>query len=85
MLSLIGLVGSLCLALSALPQVILSIKNRHSDGIARGMIWLWFIGVFCMLIYTTQYKDTMLLVNYTANLLFVGVILYFSYFPKRTV
>jgi uncharacterized protein with PQ loop repeat len=85
-IELIGVIGSFCFAISGVPQMIKSIKDKHSNGIAHGTILLWLIGELSMLIYTFfKYFDFILMINYLANFLIVGVIAWYKYktYPKR--
>lgn len=81
MLNLFGLVGTLFLAFSGLPQAIKSVKEKHSDGIAHGTILLWFFGEIIIFFYTIiKYtNDYVLLINYFSNVVIVGVIFYYKY------
>lgn len=81
-MNVIGVLGTLFLSLSALPQVIQTIKQKHAVGVNSLMLWLWFLGVVFMFIYTFQYKDLALILNYIANMTFVGTMLYYKYFGK---
>jgi len=82
-LELVGVIGTTCFALSGVPQMIKAIHEGHAHGVAHGTIWLWIIGEALMLTYTTvKYLDLILLVNYTANLLIVGTIGYYKYWPR---
>jgi len=86
MINLIGFLGSILLSLSALPQVIASFRRGNSDGISVGMLWFWLIGVLCMFIYNLfKYQDTLICVNYAFNFIFVGIIVYFKYCPRRVI
>lgn len=83
-LNLIGGIGGFFLAISALPQVIQCVNNGHANGINAKMLWLWYVGVICMFVYTFKYKDALLTLNYLANCIFVGTILLYKYFPRKS-
>lgn len=85
MLELIGLIGATAFALSGVPQAIRSFKEGHSAGMAHGTIILWFSGEGAMLVYALgKYtSDYILICNYLANFLVVGVIAWYKYLPRR--
>lgn len=80
-LNMFGLVGTLLLAFSGLPQAIKSIKDKHSDGLAHGTVLLWFFGEIVIFIYTIiKYtNDYVLLINYFCNIIIVGIIVFYKY------
>lgn len=84
MIEFIGTLGLICLALSGIPQMIKSIMEGHSNGMADGTIWFWIIGEISMLIYAkVKYtKDYILILNYLANVIIVGIICWYKYFPR---
>lgn len=82
---ILGWIGATAFAISGVPQMIKSIREGHSSGVSHGLIWLWLTGEAAMLLYTTlKYSDVILLTNYIANLIFVGVIAWYKYFPRKT-
>lgn len=73
----IGLIGSLLLTFCGVPELFRTLKNRRCD-VGWGFILMWFFGeVFC-LFYGLDLNEIPLLINYTFNLLIVGVMLYFK-------
>lgn len=80
--SLMGWLGSVCLAICGVPQAIQSFKDKHSDGISWGFLLLWTFGEIFALAYVYDKLDLPLLVNYTSNILIVGVMLYYKIYPK---
>lgn len=80
----LGMLGGLLLAVSAIPQVVKSWKDGHSEGLSHGLLALWLGGEACMLMYVlVKYtSDLWLLLNYGSNFLFVGVIAWFKYWPR---
>lgn len=77
-LELIGWIGSICFAVSAAPQALKSVQDGHSEGIAVGMLILWFIGEICSLVYVWPKKHVPLIANYTLNFIFLVVIIWFK-------
>ena len=79
----IGWIGSLLLALCAIPQAIESYKTKSSAGLTWGFISMWFVGEICTFIYIIPKLDLPLLVNYGANICFLTVIIYYKINPKK--
>lgn len=84
MVNLIGTIGVVLLALCALPQALKSIKQGHSQGITPFLLWPWLFGELFTFIYLIfQFPiDIILISNYAANIIFVGIITYYKYFPR---
>jgi uncharacterized protein with PQ loop repeat len=83
--AIIGIIGAICFALSGLPQAIKSYKDGHSKGIATATVWLWLIGEAATLLYT-YYKytnDYILICNYLSNVILVGIIFIYKYWPRK--
>jgi len=83
MLENIGWLGSILLAFCGLPQAIESIKTKSSEGLTWGFIGMWFLGEICTFIYILPKMDLPLLFNYTANIIFLAIIIYFKLMPKK--
>jgi len=82
-MEIIGWIGSLLLAVCALPQAILSYRQKHSEGISHGMLFLWGLGELFVLAYVVWKMDLPLIVNYGANLIMILIIGYYKYFPTQ--
>ena len=84
MIELLGLIGAVAFALSGVPQAIKSWREGHSRGVAHGTVLLWLLGEAAMLAYAVgKYRsDFILMGNYAANFLVVGVIAWFKYRPR---
>lgn len=78
MFEIIGWLGSICLAISGLPQAWMSYKDKHSRGISWSFILLWAFGEVFALTYVYDKLDLPLVTNYITNILIIGVILYFK-------
>lgn len=83
MLENIGWIGSILLAFCGLPQAVESIKTKSSEGLTWGFIGMWFIGEICTFIYILPTLNLPLLFNYTANIIFLAIIIYFKLMPKK--
>jgi uncharacterized protein with PQ loop repeat len=78
LLELTGWIGSIAFALSAAPQALKSIQDGHSNGIAGGMLALWFVGEIASLIYIWPKRHIPLITNYILNFIFISIILWFK-------
>jgi uncharacterized protein with PQ loop repeat len=67
-----GWLGSIALAVCAIPQAVQSYRTKSSAGINPWFIGLWGLGEACLIIY--NWGDTPLMVNYTVNLVCIAVI-----------
>lgn len=79
----IGWLGSILLAFCGLPQAIESYKTKSSDGLTWGFIAMWFIGELFTFVYILPKMDLPLMFNYTANIIFLSVIIYYKLCPKK--
>jgi uncharacterized protein with PQ loop repeat len=80
--SILGWLGSVCLAICGVPQAIQSFKDKHSHGISWGFLLLWTFGEIFALAYVYDKLDLPLLVNYGSNILIVSIMLYYKVYPK---
>ena len=78
-----GVLGSILLGASALPQAIESYRSKNSDGLALGFIAMWWTGMVSMTIYIVPKGDMILIANYVINLFLVTVILRYKLWPIR--
>lgn len=79
----IGWLGSILLAFCGLPQAIESYKTKSSAGLTWGFISMWFFGEILTVIYIIPKWHWPLIFNYTANIIFLSVILYYKIKPKK--
>lgn len=79
----IGWLGSILLAFCGLPQAIESYKTKSSEGLTWGFISMWFFGEIFTIIYILPQMVLPLLFNYTANVIFLSIIIYYKIFPKK--
>jgi uncharacterized protein with PQ loop repeat len=71
----IGTTAALALALCCIPQLIASWRQRSAAGLSWWFLGLWGAGEVGMLIYTAQYGDPILWLNYGGNALIVAALL----------
>ena len=83
MLEVIGWIGSIAFAVSALPQAYHSWKTKNSNGITWGLITCWWIGEWCCLIYVIPQLQWPLIANYVGNIVFVSVITYYKIWSQK--
>ena len=79
----IGWIGSILLAFCGLPQAIESYKTKNSDGLTWGFLLMWGVGELFTIFYIIPKWHWPLIFNYTANIIFIGIILYYKIKPKR--
>jgi uncharacterized protein with PQ loop repeat len=81
-MDLIGYIGSIMLAICGLPQAIESFKTKSSEGLTWGFLSLWFFGEIFTFVYVLPKMDLPLLINYSANIIFLGIIIFYKIKPK---
>lgn len=79
-----GWVYSLAFAFSAIPQALKSIKDKNSDGVAGGTLFLWIIGEIAGTIYGLSLMQWPIILNCALNTVWVSIIVYYRLFPKRS-
>ena len=79
----IGWIGSILLAFCGLPQAIESYRTKNSDGLTWSFLLMWGVGEIMTIIYIIPKWHWPLIFNYTANIIFIGIILYYKIKPKR--
>ena len=83
-MELIGWLGSLMMAFCAAPQAFKSYKSGNSHGISSSFLWIWFWGEFFTLFYILFAKFSIpLIVNYSVNIVFIFVIIWYHYMPRE--
>lgn len=76
-MELLGSIGAFLLACCGLPELIRTLKDGKCY-VGWGMILCWFIGEILVLIYVIPKQDFILIFNYLANTIIVGILLYFK-------
>jgi uncharacterized protein with PQ loop repeat len=79
----IGWIGSILLAFCGLPQAIESYKTKNSDGLTWSFLIMWGAGELFTIVYIIPKWHWPLIFNYTANIIFISVIVYYKLKPKR--
>ena len=78
----LGWAGSALLAFCGLPQAVQSWRTRSSAGISWCFLGMWAVGEILTLAYVAPMSEWPLIVNYSANIVFVAVIAFFK-LPRR--
>jgi len=82
-MEIIGWLGSILLAFCGLPQAIESYRTKSSEGLTWGFLFMWFVGEILTIIYILPQMVLPLLFNYTANVIFLSIIIYYKINPKK--
>lgn len=84
MIGLLGLIGSICFSISALPQAWHSYRLGRTNGISDLFLGLWATGEICTLLYVgLTTRDPYLLSNYVINGICLSVIIRYRILPRR--
>jgi len=81
---IVGWIGSILLAFSALPQAIKCHREGHAHGLSILFIAMWFFGEVFTLMYIFPEAQYPLIANYTANIIIISVIIWYKFFPTKT-
>lgn len=82
-MELIGWIGGILLAFCGLPQAVESYKTKNSDGLTWGFLIMWGVGELFTIVYIIPKWHWPLIFNYTANIIFISIIVYYKIKPKR--
>jgi len=78
-MEILGWLGGIFLSICAFPQVIKVSREKNADGMSHLNLWLWFFGEVFMLLYVVfQQFSLPLLLNYSLNLVFVTIMIYYK-------
>lgn len=75
-------IGSGAFAISGLPQAIRSYKQKHSHGVANGLLGLWLVGEVFTLIYGIGIWQIPIIFNCITNAIFIAVVIYYKIKPQ---
>lgn len=79
----IGWIGSILLAFCGLPQAIESYKTKSSAGLTWGFLIMWGVGELFTIVYIIPKWHWPLIFNYTANIIFISIIVYYKIKPRK--
>jgi uncharacterized protein with PQ loop repeat len=84
-MEIFGWLGGIFLSICAFPQVIKVSREKNADGMSHLNLWLWFFGEVFMLSYVLFHQFSLpLLLNYSLNLVFVAIMIYYKYLYGKT-
>lgn len=73
----IGLVGSLLLTFSGVPELVRTVKIGKCF-MGWGFLFMWFVGVLLCTFYSISLNEIPLIVNYSFNLLVSGLMIMYK-------
>jgi len=74
----IGLTAAACTTASFLPQVIKTVKIKHTKDLSLGMYLILTVGIVLWLVYGILIEDSPLVIANAISLLFSGTILVYK-------
>lgn len=78
MISAIGIIGAILLAVSALPQVVAVVRQGHARGLSWGLLACWLWGELAMLWWALCCDPRpLLLCNFGGNAILVAVLCWY--------
>lgn len=80
---LFGWLGAFFFTICTIPQMLMSIRDGHSDGLAWMFLIFWLLGEIFMTIYVWPTGDIPLLSNYIVNFFLTCIIFYYKVRPNR--
>jgi len=78
----IAWVGSILLAVCAVPQAIKSFREKNADSLSAWFLGFWGVGELLLLVYVIDLRDWALTFNYAANSLLIVIIARYKFWPK---
>lgn len=82
MLDNIGWLGSIMLAICAIPQAYTCWKQGHANGLDWSLLILWGGGELITFVYVVPKLDWPLICNYGANIIAMSVIVWYKWKPR---
>ena len=82
-MEIIGWIGGILLAFCGLPQAIESYKTKSSAGLTWSFLIMWGVGEIFTVIYIIPKWHWPLIFNYTANIIFISIIVYYKIKPRK--
>lgn len=79
----IGWIGGILLAFCGLPQAWESYKTKNSEGLTWGFLIMWGVGELFTIVYVIPKWHWPLIFNYTANIIFISIIVYYKIKPRK--
>jgi uncharacterized protein with PQ loop repeat len=82
-MEIIGWIGGILLAFCGLPQAIESYRTKSSAGLTWGFLIMWGVGELFTIVYVIPKWHWPLIFNYTANIIFISIIVYYKIKPQK--
>lgn len=81
----LSILGMVLLTGAGIPQILKAFKDGHAEGLAKGMVLCWTLGLACMTYYIVEChpEDLVLAANYGINLIISIILLRFKFFPRK--
>lgn len=83
-MEIVGWIGAILFALCGLPQAIHCYREGHSRGLSWGFLSMWLGGELFTIAYVLPKGDIPLLFNYFVNLVFLGVMVKFKIWERKS-
>ena len=78
-MEIIGWIGSILLALCAVPLAWTSYWNKNSNGISNAFLTMWLVGELLTAAYVLPKKDYPLLFNYGLNIVCLAIVIRYKF------
>lgn len=78
-MDIVGWLGSILLAVCAVPLAWQSFRQKHSNGISNIFLAMWLAGEVLTFIYILPKQDFPLIVNYGLNLVCLAVVIRYKF------
>lgn len=78
-MEVIGWIGSILLALCAVPLAWQSFKQKHSIGISNTFLTMWLVGELLTATYVLPKQDYPLLFNYGLNIACLIIVIRYKF------
>lgn len=78
-MELLGWIGSILLAICALPEVLITIKTKQCY-LTWGLLLCWFFGeIFLLIPILFEIKEPFLIFNYSTNIVLLLYLIYYKF------
>ena len=75
----IGWIGSIFLALCAVPLAWQSYKQKHSNGVSKLFLTMWMVGELLTFAYVLPKQDYPLILNYGLNIACLVIVIRYKF------
>ena len=81
---MVGWLSTFFLAICGLPQARKAYKEGHARGLSNGFLFCWTTGEILLIAHTYMVHDWPVFWNAAANLLVMGFILRYKFWPRSS-